>query len=105
LDDAMTVDPLAPFVDAVADRVAARLLPAVIETIDARNLPDLAVSVAEAARALAVSEPIVHRLVTAGHLDALKGMDGVRITVASLHAYAGHPLLAQLHLPPEGEAS
>lgn len=100
----MSTDPLTPLVDDLAGRVAARLLPAVVNAIDARHLPTLAVPVAEAARALGVSPPLVRRLVASGRLDTLDEMDGIRVTVASLHAYAGHPLLPQLHEAPD-EAS
>lgn len=93
----MTADPLAPLVDELADRIIDRLAPALIEAAESRRLPALAVPVAEAARSLRVHPDTVRKLITDGHLDRLEDVGTVMVTVASLHAYAGHPLAPQLH--------
>lgn len=102
----MTADPLAPLVDTLAERILDEITPALVEAVEARKLPALAVSVADAAAALHLSEQLVRRLVRTEHLTALDGVGtAMRITVASLHSYAGHPLKPQLHAAPEREAS
>lgn len=93
----LTPNPLDQLVDAIAAQIIDRITPALTEAAESRRLPALAVSVAEASRALSLSDPIIRRLVREGHLTVVAGVDATRITVASLHAYAGHPLLPQLH--------
>lgn len=90
----MTGDPLGPLVDAIADAVAARIT---AHTTPDDRLPTLAVTAPVAAEALGVSTKTVHRLIDAGHLTTLDGTTAVRVTVASLHAYAGQPMLPVLH--------
>ncbi len=90
--------PLDAFVDEIADQIIDRICPALIAAAEARRLPVLAVTIAEAADALNVHPDTVRRLVRDGRLDVLEDTGrATRVTVASLHAYAGHPLLPQLH--------
>lgn len=94
----MTADPLAPLVDEIAERIIDRIGPALVDAVQARHVPALAVSVADAATALAISPQTVRALVRDGHLVALTDVGtAMRVTVASLHAYAGHPPLPALH--------
>lgn len=90
--------PLDAFVDEIADQIIDRIRPALIAAAEARTLPVLAVTLAEAAEALNVHPDTISKLVKDGRLDVLDDVGrATRITVASLHAYAGHPLLPQLH--------
>lgn len=93
----MTVDPWDTLVDQVAARVTAQVRPALVDAVEARKLPALAVTVAEACEALGVGRDTVRNLIDLGHLEVLPDTGAVRhITVASLHRYAGWPLLPQL---------
>lgn len=94
----MTADPLAPLVDELADRIINQISPALVEAAEARRLPVLAVTITEAADALGLHPDTVSKLVRAGRLDVLDDVGrATRITVASLYAYAGQPMLPVLH--------
>ena len=93
----MNADPWDTLVDQVAARVTAQVRPALVDAVEARKLPALAVKVSEAAEALSVSVDTIYKLIDDGDLDDLDDLGrAMRVTVASLHAYAGHPLTPKL---------
>jgi excisionase family DNA binding protein len=93
--------------DDLAEAILDRLTPQVVAAAENRRLPALAVTATEAGQALSLHPETVRKLVRAGRLQALPDTGrALRVTVASLHAYAGHPLHAQLHEPADlGQAS
>lgn len=86
--------------DDLAEMICERITPQVVAAATGRSVPTLAVTATEAGKALSVHPETVRKLVRMGRLEALPDTGrALRITVASLHAYAGHPLAPQLAQP------